>query len=149
MKTYWGSHIIILRHIENMESKIFLSNGPFLTFFYPMFANCVHTKTMFVHVSEREIFFSLNCSKFTVQCDWNSKNSQNVQNLGFSEKNLEIFQNRYMWQIFSRTRLKWYFFLKMPFHLIFEVFLATIRKNLKLENMKKQSILKKKRFSSF
>ena len=27
---------------EEYESKIFLSNGPFPMFFYPMFANCVH-----------------------------------------------------------------------------------------------------------
>ena len=51
-----------------------------------MFANCVHTKTMFVHLSEREIFFSLNYSEFAVECDWNSKNSQNVQNLFFFGK---------------------------------------------------------------
>ena len=56
-------------------SKIFLSNGLFLTFFYPMFANCVHTKTMSIHVSEREIFFSLNCKKIAAECDWNSENS--------------------------------------------------------------------------
>ena len=52
-------------------------------FFNPVFANYVHTKTMFFHVSEREIFFSLNCSKFAIECDWNSENSQEVQNLGF------------------------------------------------------------------
>ena len=95
----------------------------YLTFFYPMFANCDHTKMMLVHVSEREISFSLNCSKFAAECEWNSKNTQNVQNLDFFwKKNLEIFQNRYMWQIFSRMRLKWYFFLNMSFNLIFKVF---------------------------
>ena len=72
-------------------SKIFLSNALFLTFFNPMFANCDHTKTMFVHVSEREIFFSLNCSKFAEECDWNSKNSQKVQNLGCFWKNTCFF----------------------------------------------------------
>ena len=36
--------------------------------------------TMFFHVSERE-FFSPKCSKFAVECDWNSKISRNVQNL--------------------------------------------------------------------
>ena len=65
--------------------------------------------------------------------------------MGFFEKNLEIFQNRYMWQIFSRMRLKWYIFLKMSFHLIFEVFWLKIRKKLRLEKlenmMKKRSIL--------
>ena len=95
-----------------------------------MFANCVHTKTMFVHVSEHEFIFSLNCSKFAVECDSNSRNSQNVQYLGFfrkkswvfSKKNLEFYQNRYMWEIFSRMGLKWFFFLEMSFHLIFEIF---------------------------
>ena len=85
---------------------MFLPTGPFLTLFYPMFANYVHTKTMFVHVSESEVFFSRICSsKFAVECDWSSKNPQNFENLsflekiaGFFEKNLEIFQNHYMWQ---------------------------------------------------
>ena len=44
-------------------------------------------------------FFSPNSSKFAVECDWNSKNSQNVHILGyfgkidgfFFEKNLEFF----------------------------------------------------------
>ena len=78
-----------------------------------MFANCVHIKTMFVHVSKRETFCQLNCSKFAVECDWNGRNSQNVQNLVFSKKNHEIFQNHHMWQILSRMRLKWYFFEKV------------------------------------
>ena len=39
-------------------------------------------------------------SQFDVECDWNSKNSQNFQKLdffaakdGFSEKNIELFKN--------------------------------------------------------
>ena len=43
-------------------------------------------KTMLARVSERENLFSLNCSKFAVECDWNSKNSQNFRNLGFFGK---------------------------------------------------------------
>ena len=99
--------------------------GYFWLFFYPMFANCVHTKTMFVHVSKRGLFFSLNCRKFTVECDWYSKISQNVQKLGvfgkiggfFSKKNHEIFQNRYMWQIFPECVSKGIFSWKrlLPF----------------------------------
>ena len=68
---YFYSHICASKTAENFSkseiyyftpylkygSKIIFSNGIFLTFFYPMFANCVHTKTMFVQVSEREIFF--------------------------------------------------------------------------------------------
>ena len=64
---------------QNLPRKWAIS----VVFFWPMFANCVYTKTMFVHVSEREIFFSLNSSKFAVKCHWKSKNSRNVQNLVF------------------------------------------------------------------
>ena len=63
-----------------MEAKASSQMGAFL---YPMFAYCVHTKTMFVYVSDRETIFSPNCSKFAVECDWSKNNSQNVQNLGF------------------------------------------------------------------
>ena len=68
--------------------------------------------------------------------------------MGFLEKNLENFQNRYMWNFFCKMRLKWYFFLKMSFHLIFEGFLAKIRKKKmeNLENMKKQYFEKKNAF---
>ena len=119
--------LVILRHIKNMEANS-SQIGHFRRFFYPLFANCVHTKTMFVHVSKGEIF-SLTCSKFAVECDWNSRNSQNVQNFCFFRKNLETFQNRYMWQIFSRMRLKWFFSLKICFHLIVEVFWQKSEKN--------------------
>ena len=86
--------------------------------------------------SELEIIFSPNCSKFAVECDWNRKNSQNVQIWGFFGEVdrffrkiiLKLFQNRYMWQIFSRMRLKCYFFLKMSFHLSFEVFFGENQK---------------------
>ena len=54
-----------------------------------------------VHVSEDGNFFSPNCSAFAVECDWNSKTSQNERKLFFFqkkdvffEKNLELFQNR-------------------------------------------------------
>ena len=55
-------------------------------------------KTMLARVSERENFFSLNCSKFAVESDCNSKISQNVQSLavfgkidGFFRKSTWIF----------------------------------------------------------
>ena len=117
---YWkhrGEHLkpfIIFRHVfKKMKAKSSSQMGHFRRFFNPMFANCVHTKTMLVHVSELEIFFSLNCSKFAVECDWDNKNSRNVQSLVFFRKNecvfwktnLENFQNRYMRKFFSRTRL--------------------------------------------
>ena len=40
---------------------------------------------MFVDVSERQLF-SPNCSKFAVECDWNSKISQNEKKIVFFEK---------------------------------------------------------------
>ena len=68
-------------------SKIFSSIGLFLTFFLnPMFVNYIHATIGIFFTSEREIIFSLNCSKFAAECDWNSKSSQNVQDLGFLEK---------------------------------------------------------------
>ena len=79
-----------------------------------MFANCVHTRSMFLHVFEREIFFSINFSKIAVECDWNGKKFkiwvflEKYKGL-FLKKILKVLQNRYMWQIFSRTRLKWFF----------------------------------------
>ena len=69
-----------------MKAKSSTQMGHFRRFFYTMLANCVHTKTMLVHFSERKIFFSLNCSKFAIEYDWNSKIPRNIQNLGFLEK---------------------------------------------------------------
>ena len=63
----------------------------------------------FLFTSEHEIiFFSPNCSKLAVKCYWNTKNSQNVQNLDFLwkidefffEKKLGIFENCYLRQVF-------------------------------------------------
>ena len=75
---------------QNLPLKWAISD----VFIYPMFAYCVDTKTTFVHVPEREIFFSLNCSKFAVECDWNSKNSQNVQNLSLFGKIHGFFRKK-------------------------------------------------------
>ena len=95
--------------------KIFLSNARFVTFFNRCLPIPFTLKRcLFTFLSVK--CFSLNCGKFAVECDCSSNNFQNVQNLGFFDKNSEIFQNRYyMWQIFSRMRLKWHFFLKMSF----------------------------------
>ena len=105
-----------------------------------MFANCVHTKTLFVHVSDRE-FFSRNSSKFAIECDWNSKNSPNDQNLGFYGKidvffsNLENFQNPDMWHFFPNA-FPIVLFLN-SFHLIFGVFLAENQKKFKVGKIRK------------
>ena len=48
------------------------------------------------HVSECE-FFSSNCSKFVIECDWNNKNSQNVQILGFFERKMDGFFEKKSW----------------------------------------------------
>ena len=82
-------------------------------FYNPIFANCVHAKTMFAHVSDRTKFFWANCSALALECDWNSKSSQNVENLGFfgkvdeffSKKSLQIFENRWMFQNFPWNQM--------------------------------------------
>ena len=129
-----------------MEAKYSSQMGYFWRFFFhPMFANCVHTKKMFVHVSEREIFFSLNCSKFAVECDWSGKNSQNVQKFGFFlEKYLGFFEEK-PWNFSESlhvTNFFWnaslmVFFLENVFPPYFWRFLAKIRENLKLEKLEK------------
>ena len=94
-----------------------------------MFANCLYTKTMFVHVSEGEIF-----TKFALECDWKSKKSQSVQNL-------VIFRNRFFFENFSESPHVANFFLecvsngiflKMSFHLVFEVFFGKNQKKIKV-----------------
>ena len=74
-----------------------------------MFAYCFHASwTKFVHLSERD-FFSLNCSKIAVECNWISKISQNVPISGFlekkrdgflSKKNLDFFKTAKSGEIF-------------------------------------------------
>ena len=104
--------------------------------FYPMFTNWVHTKTMFVHVSEREIFFPLNYSTFVVEGDWNSKNSQNVQNLDFFgkmdvffwKKTLKFFKIATCGKFFLERVSNGIFFLENVFPLYFWGFYG---KNLK------------------
>ena len=67
--------------------------------FHLMFANCVYANIGSLFTIELEIVFSPVCSKFTAECDCNTKNSQNVQNLGFFgkidgffEKELDFFK---------------------------------------------------------
>ena len=58
-----------------------------------------------------------------------------------------------MCQIISRMRLKWYYFLKMSFHLIFEVFLAKNQKKNKVGKIRiydeQKRYFEKKTLSSF
>ena len=74
-----------------MEAK---SSSQMSAFFQLMFANCDHANIGSLFTSELEIVFSPICSKFAAECDWNTKNSQNVQNLGSFEKNTWVFRKR-------------------------------------------------------
>ena len=56
-----------------------------------MFANCVYaTSASLVTLLNVKLFpdqiVEIDQRKIAVECDWNSKNSQNVQNLGFFGK---------------------------------------------------------------
>ena len=104
-----------------MEAKSFSPMRYFWRFFTRCLPIAFTPTSAILFTSEREITFPPNCSKFAVECDWNRKNSQNLKTFKiwfffgkidefFFENNLEIFQNRYIWKIFSRMRLKWYFF---------------------------------------
>ena len=127
-----------------------------------MFANGVHAKTMFVHISDREIFSPSNCSKFAVECDWNGKNFKTFRirwwclenkkiTCFFLKKNLEIFQNREMWQFFSKCVSNGIISYKSLSTLFLRFFWPKFRKNIKLEKLENRmkSILKKKTLSSF
>ena len=63
-------------------NKIFLSNALFLTFLSPVVWQ-LHSHQRpalaFLFTSDCEITFSKTCNKFAVECDWNSKESQNTQ----------------------------------------------------------------------
>ena len=73
-----------------MEAKSSSQMRFFWSFFSPAVCRMLLHKIMFVHVSEHDVFFSLNCGKFDVECDWNSKNSQNVQKMFFFGK-IDVF----------------------------------------------------------
>ena len=84
MALYELSESLSFCAILNMEAKSSSQMRYFWRFFYPMFVNCVHaTSASLFTLLNVKLFFWPNCSKFAVECDWNSKNSQNVQNLGF------------------------------------------------------------------
>ena len=54
-----------------------------------MFANCVDDARSRFWIWK---FFPPTCNKFDVEWNWNSKISQNVQNLGFLEKKDGFFE---------------------------------------------------------
>ena len=68
--------------------------GHFRCFFKPDVCQ-LHSRHIgkFADATEHEIIFWPNCSKFAVECDWNSKISQNVPILGlFLQKNMKVFE---------------------------------------------------------
>ena len=72
----------ILRHIlKNFKAKS-STQWAFSDVFLP---DVCHMRSRYigkyVHATEREIIFWPNCSKFAVECAWNSKIPQNVRNL--------------------------------------------------------------------
>ena len=125
-------------------------------FLYPMSANCLHTKTMFFHVSDRA-FFPPNFRKFAVENERISEFPQTFQNLGFLEikidffeRKLWIFQKLSMWHICFGTRLKKIISWKCISTLIVGFFRPKIRTFLKQKTWKRwwrKSILKKQVFS--
>ena len=79
-----NGQIDILRHIENLESKIFLSNKcVFFTRCLPI-ELALNEPTSLVHVSTCQFFSSI-CSKFAVECDWNYDFSKRSNFGGFLE----------------------------------------------------------------
>ena len=48
----------------------------------------------FVHATERQYSFRRKCSKFAMEQEWNSANSQYVKYLGFLEKFIGILQKK-------------------------------------------------------
>ena len=72
--------IITLRLIQNMEAKFSCQMRYFCVFLPDVCQLSSRHIGQFVHATERENSFWPNCSKFAVECDWNSKSSQNVQN---------------------------------------------------------------------
>ena len=82
-----------------MEAKSCAQMGHIRSFFtrcLPIAFIAKRCSFMFLTVK----FFSLNCSKVAVECDWDSKNSQNVQNLGFFGK-IDGFFRKKIWKIFK------------------------------------------------
>ena len=89
-------------------------------------------------------YFSIKYSKFAVECDWNSKNSQNVQDLGFLGKQMGILKKKTFFfkineggkfavQCLSNGIISW----KCLFRFTYEVFLGRNQKFLKLGKVRK------------
>ena len=104
-RAFNGTICYFAPYFSEHESKIFFSIAPYRTFFHLMFAFCVHTQMMIVHVSDRENFFQ----KIAVNVLLNA--TEIVRRSFPKSLNVAIF--------FSKMSLKWYYFLKMSFHFTF------------------------------
>ena len=114
-------------------------------------------KMMLARVSESD-FFSLNCSKFALECDWTSKNSQTVQNLFFFWKNRGVFLEKNPWNfsksanmaIFFQNAFQMVLLLKNVFSaLVMRFFRQKDQKTLnvgKIRNNNEEFNFEKKRF---
>ena len=139
----------IFRHIKSMGANLPLNSAIFEGFFIRCLPITLTPTSAILFTYEGENILPANYNKFAVECDWNKKNSQNVQILGFSRKKIEIFIKSFIWQILSRVRLKRFFSQICLSTLFLRFFLAKCRKNLsleKLENLKKQNISKNNAF---
>ena len=137
---YTVNEVVSLIYNNCSEISVIQLGGVFFTRCLPI---AFTQETMFVHVYDRE-FFSPNCSKFAVECNRNSKVSQNVKNLFFFGKDRWIFRKKLE---FFRNRQKWKTFCRM--HLICEVFRLKFRKYLKLEKFEIMMKKLKKTLSFF
>ena len=98
-KLLFSMHLCMGSPTKLLFCAIFLRMSSQMVHFWRFFTRCLPIAfTMFVHVSERETFFSPNCSKFAVECDWNSKFLKMfkiwvfIEKIdGFFEKKLEFF----------------------------------------------------------
>ena len=120
----------LLRHFY-MEA---ISSTQMMRFFNRCLPIEFSPETMFVHTCDRE-FFPPNCCKFAAECDdWNSTISQIVYKLGFFGKidgfgkKPWIFSKSLIVKFFCRIRPKLYYFWRMSFQIICEIFLAKNQK---------------------
>ena len=110
---------------ENLPLKCATSD----IFLYRMFANCDHTKTMFVHIAEHENSFSINYRKFFVEWECKSKIFQNVQNFGYFGETDGLHVTN-----FFQNASQMVFFTEKIFPVYFWGFFWKNQKNLDLES---------------
>ena len=126
-----------MRHIYNMGTKSSTQEAKIRQFF----TRCLPIAVTLNDVGQNFFsflnvkFFLTKCRKLAVEDDWNSKISQNVQSLFFWLNRWVFFRKTFNFIkivncgiFFCTMRIKWYYFLKMSFHLICKVLLDEIHK---------------------